>query len=72
MTNTGMPVSGDSAAKAKRFPLASILRHLSSLASDEEFFGSVTLRFQGPQGVVYIITERGQRPQELEVVNGRS
>jgi hypothetical protein len=54
--------------------LTSILKHIAALGSDRHFFGSVTVRFQGPLGPVYVTTERGQRPQELaqEVANVRS
>lgn len=45
--------------------LAEILNYITALARDGKFFGSVTLRFQGSQGLVYIVTERGQKPEEL-------
>jgi hypothetical protein len=59
--------------KEETLPLDAILTHITALASDRHFFGSITIRFQGPLGAVYIVTERGQRPQELaqEVRNVR-
>jgi hypothetical protein len=59
--------------KTNSFEITPILQHIAQLAADNDFYGSLTLRFQGPQGLIYIITERGQRPGELvEVVNVRS
>ena len=50
--------------------IAPVLAAIARLAEDRHVFGSITLKFAGPQGLTYITTERGQRPSELlEVAN---
>jgi hypothetical protein len=61
MSNTNSPSSPLQAPKS----IDVVLRYLSGLATDATFYGSVILKFKGPQGVSYITTERGQSPQEL-------
>jgi hypothetical protein len=57
MTNTHRPVPR---------ALASILDHITATASDRNFFGSITVKFQGPYRAVYVVTNRGCKPEELK------